>query len=137
MFHLTTLIFILKLFNFLRCFVRKRYLLLLKQFSIILFIYICRNRRCPTYFGDFKECDLGCPVKSKRFFKVASETVCRYKAMIKYYQCKNRRQKKKINDLSSVLNDLMEKEKISSDQFLVLQVCCHVLKVLKHITLLL
>lgn len=81
---------------------------------------IFRRCRDPVFFGDFKETDLENEIK--RFWKVAHQTVSNYKKLNKYYQCVNRRQKIKINSLNFLLDNLMKREKISSQQQLVLKV---------------
>ncbi|CAH1999228.1 unnamed protein product [Acanthoscelides obtectus] len=80
-----------------------------------------RRRRDPIFFGDFKESDLDDVQKRKRFWKVAHHTIAKSRRNIRYYQCIARRQKKKIKSLNLLLDELMEKEKISSQQLMVLK----------------
>ena len=60
--------------------------------------------------------------RRNRFWKIANETVFKYKKQNKYYQCKIRRQKQKIQSLNGLLDELINRQKISSTQLLVLKV---------------
>lgn len=85
-------------------------------------------RRQPIFFGDFIESNLDNSERRKRFWKVATKTVSKYKRANKYYQCKIRRQRKKINSVNNLLEQLRKAEKISFDQMSVLKVGSRVCK---------
>ncbi|XP_050500037.1 uncharacterized protein LOC114338710 isoform X7 [Diabrotica virgifera virgifera] len=83
---------------------------------------ICkRSKRQPVYFGDFKLSDLDNTQFRMRFWKVAQETVDKYRKLIKYNQCQIRRQGKKIKSLKILLDELLKEKKISAAQSLVLK----------------
>lgn len=66
--------------------------------------------------------DLNNSEKRLTFFKVSQETVKEYRKLGKYYQCKIRRQKSKIQNLNSLLKTLNNEKKLSSSQLQVLEV---------------
>lgn len=84
--------------------------------------YFFRNRRDPVFFGDFKESDLRLPERRTKFWKIANETVSKYKKMNKYYQCKIKRLKEKIRNLNVLIDELTKNQKLSSEQSFILKV---------------
>uniref|UniRef100_A0A6P7G7S1 Uncharacterized protein LOC114338709 n=1 Tax=Diabrotica virgifera virgifera TaxID=50390 RepID=A0A6P7G7S1_DIAVI len=83
---------------------------------------ICkRHRREPVYFGDFKLSDMTNVQRQMRFWKIAHETVDKYRKVKKYNQCKVSRYRNRIKSLNSLLDELLKEKKISAGQSLVLK----------------
>lgn len=97
-------------------------IIILLTFNLFKCLCICRTRREPVYFGDFKFSDLDNMQRRKRFWKISHETIRKYKKVNRYNQCKINRQKKKIKSLNNLLDELLKQKKISAAQSLVLKV---------------
>lgn len=81
-----------------------------------------RNRRDPVFFGDFEESDLQLPERRRKFWKIANQTVSKFKKMNKYYQCKINRLKQRIKNLNVLIDELTKRKKLFSDQSFILKV---------------
>lgn len=90
--------------------------------------YLQRKRKVPHHFGDFREEDLNCPLKRKKFWNIAQVTVKTQRQRMKYLNNKNIRLRKKIKTLTNLTDHLRKKNKISAE-------CSTILKVIAISTL--
>lgn len=80
------------------------------------------SRKRKSLFGDFNVEDLRTPTKRKRYWNVSQATVRDFKIKTKSLQNKNAWLRKKIKNLSQLINHLKEEKKISDNCFTILKV---------------
>ncbi|VEN59235.1 unnamed protein product [Callosobruchus maculatus] len=82
---------------------------------------VCRARREPVYFEDFKFHDLNNMQRRKKFWEISHEHVQKYRKVNKYNLCRISRLKKKLESLNRLVDELLKEKKITAAQSFVLK----------------
>lgn len=73
-------------------------------------------------FGDFEASDLDTPRKRKRYWKLSQQTVLKYRKHVKELQNKNYWLRKRVKNLTQLVDHLKNEQKISDGCYSILKV---------------